>query len=86
MRLLSIKQAREQLGGISTGRIYELFGTSQIDAVKLDGRTMVVAASVDRFIAALPRAVITTQPRRQPGTRPAGRPAKQKPAVQRERL
>jgi hypothetical protein len=78
MRLLSVAQAREQLGNISVSRIYELLGEGALDARKLHGRTLIVAESVDRLIESLPPAIITTKPR--------GVAAKAKAKVKRERL
>lgn len=99
MKLLTVKQTQERLSCGLT-RVYELMGSGRLDALKLGGRTMITDESVERFIASLPRAVITTQRRREtlpPGKSRAGRPPKvqptvqvvepkQKPVVERERL
>ncbi len=52
---LSVKAAQARYG-LSRTRLYRLLAAGRIEARKLGGRTLVVAESADRFMAALPRA------------------------------
>ena len=49
-----------QIAGIGTTKIYQLLAEGRLAAVKLDGRTLLCAASADRFLQELPRASFTT--------------------------
>jgi hypothetical protein len=62
---VSIPQASQMIGrGIAT--IYELLGRGEIEAVKSDGRTLVLVASLHSYIGRLPRVQITVRARRKP--------------------
>ena len=63
--LVSVPQASQMLGrGIST--IYDLIGGGKIRAVKSDGRTLVVVASLHEYANSLPPAQIAPPRKRQP--------------------
>ena len=96
MNLLTVKQTKERVP-VGTTKIYEYIALGLLDGRKLGGKTLITEESIEKLIASLPRAVITTKPRREtlpPGKSRAGRPpkvkpvveTKQKPAVERERL
>lgn len=51
---LTIKQTCERYG-LKPTRLYELINQNQVEAVKHGTRTLVMAASVERYLAALPR-------------------------------
>lgn len=53
-RLMSLNDAC-RYGGFGRMKAYELIHTGKIIAVKLDHRTMINVASIDAFIATLPR-------------------------------
>lgn len=44
-----------QVYGFGKTTLYELIATKKVDAVKLGARTLILAASVERYIASLPR-------------------------------
>jgi hypothetical protein len=54
--LLSVKEARATLGGLSDTGVRDLVRSGALDGRKLGARLMVTAASVHRFVAGLPRA------------------------------
>jgi hypothetical protein len=56
--------------GLSRSRQYDLLGTGEIEAVKSGDRTIVVIASVRRYLARCPRAAIAP-PRRRKLLQPA---------------
>lgn len=58
--LYSIPDARRRAGGIGNTLAYQLIAQGKWKAVKLCGRTFITAASLDAFIASLPRADIHT--------------------------
>jgi hypothetical protein len=63
--LVSVPQASQMLGrGIST--IYDLIGGGKIRAVKSDGRTLVVVASLHEYANSLPAAQIAPPRQRKP--------------------
>jgi excisionase family DNA binding protein len=63
--LVSVPQAGQMLGrGVST--IYDLIGAGKIRAVKSDGRTLVVVASLHEYAAGLPEAKVAPPRRRKP--------------------
>jgi excisionase family DNA binding protein len=63
--LVSVQQASQMLGrGVST--IYELIGANKIEAVKSDNRTLVVVASLHRYVDQLERAKIAPPRNRKP--------------------
>ena len=53
-QLLSVPDALSRLG-VGRTTFYRLLSERQIEAVKIYGRTLVVAESIDRFVAGLPR-------------------------------
>ncbi len=61
--LYSTNDAR-RIGCFGNTKLYELIGEGRLEAVKLGGKTLVTAASLDAFIASLPRAEIFTKARR----------------------
>jgi hypothetical protein len=63
--LLSIPQTCQMIGRC-TATVYGLIGSGQLDARKSDGRTLVTMSSIQAYVAALPKAVITTRPGRKP--------------------
>jgi excisionase family DNA binding protein len=63
--LVSVPQASQMLGrGVST--IYDLIGGGKIRAVKSDGRTLVVVASLHEYANSLPAAQIAPPRQRKP--------------------
>ena len=54
--LLSVKEVRMRLGGISDTGARDLVRRGELDGRKLGARLMITATSVDRFAANLPRA------------------------------
>ncbi len=56
--LLPNPDARHRMGGICNTKFYELIASGKLEAVKLGRRTFVTAASVDAYVASLPRATI----------------------------
>jgi excisionase family DNA binding protein len=63
--LVSVPQAAQMLGrGVST--IYDLIGGGKIRAVKSDGRTLVVVASLHEYANNLPAAQIAPPRQRKP--------------------
>jgi hypothetical protein len=63
--LYSIPDARRRAGGIGHTLAYELVAKGCWIAVKLGGRTLITADSLNSFIAGLPRANIRTGRNRQ---------------------
>jgi hypothetical protein len=62
---VSVPQAGQMIGrGVAA--IYELIGAKKIRAVKSDGRTLVVVASLYEYINGLEAAVIAPPRRRKP--------------------
>jgi excisionase family DNA binding protein len=55
-KLLSIEQARHQLGGISRSTVYELINSGDLQRVKLGGRAFIPQASIDHFVDKLSEA------------------------------
>jgi excisionase family DNA binding protein len=55
--LYSTNDAR-RIGCFGNTKLYELIGEGRLEAVKLGGKTLITAASLDAFIASLPRADI----------------------------
>jgi len=53
-QLLSVSDAIRRLG-VGRTTFYRLLSERQIEAVKIYGRTLVVAESIDRFVAGLVR-------------------------------
>ena len=49
-----------QIAAIGTTKVYQLLAEGRLAAVKLDGRTLLCAASADRFLKDLPRASFAT--------------------------
>ena len=49
-RLLSIEEARHQLGGTARSRLYALIAERRVKTVKLGRRRFVVASSIDELI------------------------------------
>ena len=49
-----------QIAAIGTTKVYQLLAEGRLAAVKLDGRTLLCAASADRFLQELPRASFRT--------------------------
>lgn len=41
--------------GIGKTKLYELIGDKRVEAVKLGSRTLVIADTVERYLASLPR-------------------------------
>lgn len=66
--LYSIPDARHRAGGIGNTLAYELIAQGKWAAVKLGGRTLITADSLNRFIASLPSADIRMKPRRTTNT------------------
>jgi hypothetical protein len=63
--LCSVPQAGAMIGrGVS--KIYELIGGGQIRAVKSDGRTLVVVASLHEYADKLPKAIVAPPRNRKP--------------------
>jgi hypothetical protein len=63
--LVSIPQASAMIGrGVQA--VYDLIGLGKIQAVKSDGRTLVVVASLHAYAASLPPAVIAPPRQRKP--------------------
>lgn len=50
--------------GCGTTKLYELMSSGTLDCRKLGGRTVILAASLENYIANLPPADIRTKPRR----------------------
>jgi hypothetical protein len=50
--------------GKSRSKIYERIGRGEYEAVKSDGRTLVIYESIKRRLASLPRAEIKAPPKR----------------------
>jgi excisionase family DNA binding protein len=48
--LLSIDQARHQLGGISRTTVYELINSGDLERVKLGGRAFIVSESLSKLV------------------------------------
>jgi hypothetical protein len=46
--------------GLGTTKLYELIGAGILDARKAGSRTLITAESLNRYIASLPKANITT--------------------------
>ena len=80
--LCSVKQASDALGR-GAQAIYDLMGSGKIRAVKSDGRTLVVVASLHEYAASLPLAKIAPPRHRLPpplrGALRAAPPEKVKP-------
>ena len=51
--LLSIEQARHQLGGISRSMLYNLINSGDLERVKVGNRAFIPQASIDQFVAKL---------------------------------
>lgn len=49
-RLVPIREATQELGGISRPKLYDLIAAGEIDTVRVGTRRMVVASSLDRYI------------------------------------
>lgn len=54
--LLSVKEARAQLGGLSDTTVRDLARRGQLDGRKAGARLMITTASVNSYAANLPRA------------------------------
>jgi hypothetical protein len=54
--LLSVKEARAQLGGLSDTTVRDLVRRGDLDGRKAGARLVITAASVGRYAANLPRA------------------------------
>ena len=52
-RLVTLDEAREQLGGLSRGHLYELFARGDLKPVKLGRRTFIASDDLARYIAEL---------------------------------
>ncbi|MCR6501537.1 excisionase family DNA-binding protein [Shinella sp. CPCC 101442] len=50
----SVKTACQRLGGISRSTLYRKIECGELAAKKLGGRTVIMAAEVDRYLALLP--------------------------------
>lgn len=50
--------------GCGTTKLYELMSSGTLDCRKLGGRTIILAESLENYIASLPPADIRTKPRR----------------------
>lgn len=50
----SVKTACQRLGGISRSTLYRKIECGELAAKKLGGRTVLMAADVDRYLASLP--------------------------------
>jgi excisionase family DNA binding protein len=55
-RLLYSPKETEALLGISHATCYRLINAGKLDARKIGGKTAITAASIERFLAGLPRA------------------------------
>ena len=54
--LLSVKEVRVKLGGLSDTTVRDLVRRGKLDGRKAGARLVITAASVDRYAANLPRA------------------------------
>lgn len=54
-RLISLQQARQELGGIGRTKLYALVRDGHLVALKIGSKTVICAASVEVFVASLPR-------------------------------
>jgi hypothetical protein len=52
-----IPEARRRLGNKSRGSLYEALGRGQLVGIKDGSKTLILTASIDRYLASLPRAV-----------------------------
>jgi|tagenome__1003787_1003787.scaffolds.fasta_scaffold12228864_1 hypothetical protein len=55
--LIPVKETRRRLGNIGHTKMYDIFASGQLTALKLAGRTMVDEDEVDQLIANLPTAI-----------------------------
>jgi excisionase family DNA binding protein len=58
-RLLYSPKETEALLGISHATCYRLINAGKLDARKIGGKTTITAASIEQFLAGLPRADCT---------------------------
>ncbi len=61
--LYSTNDAR-RIGCFGNTKLYELISEGRLEAVKLGGKTLITAASLNAFITSLPRAEIRMKSRR----------------------
>lgn len=54
--LLSVDQARHQLGGISRSMLYNLIDSGDLERVKIGNRAFIPQSSIDQFVAGLSEA------------------------------
>ena len=57
-RLLYSPKEAEQLLGISHATLYRLIAERRLEARKINGKTVISRVEIDRFLAALPSAVL----------------------------
>jgi excisionase family DNA binding protein len=50
MMLLSIEQARQELGGISRTTVYELINSGQLHRVKIGSRALITSESLAAYL------------------------------------
>jgi excisionase family DNA binding protein len=62
-RVYTVSGACRELG-CGKSKLYELIGEGLIDARKSGGTTLILAESIDRYLADLPPADIRTRPRK----------------------
>jgi hypothetical protein len=55
--------ARKLLGEKARSQIYEAIGAGKLTAIKDNRKTLITLASIEAYMAALPRAAIKTTPR-----------------------
>lgn len=63
---LSLTDAATTLG-LSKSRLYELLGEGVLAARKIGGKTVILTAELQRYVAELPPAVIASSHRRRAG-------------------
>src|SRR5262245_957184 len=63
---VKLKQASMMLGGKSISEIYEAAGRGELDLVKDGNSTLVVVASIERYVASLPKAKVRQYPPKKP--------------------
>lgn len=57
IRVLYSPRETEAILGISHATLYRLINNGRLDARKIDNKTVITAASIEAFLAALPRLV-----------------------------
>jgi hypothetical protein len=65
-KAVTIRKAQEVLGDKARSQVYEAVGRGELDAVKDGNKTLITVESIERYMAAWPRAKIKPSTPRQP--------------------